>query len=265
MRQPVLFLGHGSPMNALDDNPFRQSWQHLGRRLPRPRAILVVSAHWETDDVAVSSAIKPETIHDFGGFPPALHAVRYPAAGDPALARRVAELLAPEPVRLDAHRGLDHGSWGVLLPMYPAADIPVVQLSLARDKPGAWHLALARRLTPLRDDGVLIIASGDMVHNLRLLRWPLDKAEPWALHAQNQFNDWLLGNQQEALAEPLAAGTDFALAIPTPEHYWPMLYALALRQPDDRLSLFNDVVLGSLSMTSFLVTPPGLSPESVLP
>lgn len=265
MHQPVLFLGHGSPMNALEDNAFRQSWQQLGRQLPKPRAILVISAHWETDEVAVSSSAAPDTIHDFGGFPPALHAVRYPAAGDPELARRVAELLAPEPVRLDAHRGLDHGSWGVLLPMYPAADIPVVQLSLARDKPGSWHLALARRLSPLRDEGVLIIASGDMVHNLRLLRWPLDKAEPWALRAQNQFNEWLLSNQQEALAAPLAAGADFALAIPTPEHYWPMLYALALRQPDDELTLFNDVVLGSLSMTSFLMAQPGVLPETVLP
>ena len=233
MRHPVLFLGHGSPMNALEENAFHQSWQQLGLTLPKPRAILVISAHWETTDVAVSSAIAPETIHDFGGFPPALHAVQYPAAGDPALAQRVAALLAPEPVRLDNQRGLDHGSWGVLLPMYPAADIPVVQLSLARHKTGEWHLALAQRLAPLRDEGVLIIASGDMVHNLRLLRWPLD----------------------EALADPLAAGEDFALAIPTPEHYWPMLYALALRQPSDTLTLFNDVVRGSLSMTSFMVTP----------
>lgn len=255
MRHPVLFLGHGSPMNALEENAFHQSWQQLGLTLPKPRAILVISAHWETTDVAVSSAIAPETIHDFGGFPPALHAVQYPAAGDSALAQRVAALLAPEPVRLDNQRGLDHGSWGVLLPMYPAADIPVVQLSLARHKTGEWHLALAQRLAPLRDEGVLIIASGDMVHNLRLLRWPLDKAEPWALRAQNQFNNWLLADTREALADPLAAGEDFALAIPTPEHYWPMLYALALRQPSDTLTLFNDVVLGSLSMTSFMVTP----------
>lgn len=264
MRQPVLFLGHGSPMNALEDNVFHRSWQTLGRRLPRPQAILVVSAHWETPDVAVSSGIKPETIHDFGGFPPALHAVQYPANGDPVLAHRIAELLAPEPVRLDARRGLDHGSWGVLLPMYPAADIPVVQLSLARNKSGAWHLALAQRLAPLRDEGILIIASGDMVHNLRLLRWPLDQAEPWALRVQNQFNDWLLSDARDALADPLAAGPDFALAIPTPEHYWPMLYALALRQSDDSLTLFNDAVLGSLSMTSFVLTAPGLGVEHLL-
>lgn len=259
MRQPVLFLGHGSPMNALEANAFHQSWQQLGHELPKPRAILVISAHWETRDVAVSSGTNPETIHDFGGFPPALHAVRYPAPGDPALAQRIAYLLAPEPVRLDARRGLDHGSWGVLLPMYPAADIPVVQLSLAHDKPGAWHLDLAQRLAPLRDEGVLILASGDMVHNLRLLRWPLDKVEPWAQRVQDQFNDWLLQDQREALADPLSAGPDFALAIPTPEHYWPMLYALALREPDDELSLFNDVVLGSLSMTSFMLAPSALA------
>lgn len=260
MRQPVLFLGHGSPMNAIENNVFSQSWQALGQQLPRPRTILVVSAHWETTGVTVSSGIQPETIHDFSGFPPTLHAVQYPVAGEPALAQRVAELLAPEPVRLDAQRGLDHGSWGVLLPMYPAADIPVVQLSLARHKPGTWHLALARRLAPLRDEGVLIIASGDMVHNLRLLRWPLEKAEPWALAAQKQLNDWLLSDARDALADPLAAGEDFVLAIPTPEHYWPMLYALALRQPDDNLTLFNDVVLSSLSMTSFLLAP-DFSPE----
>lgn len=270
MRQPVLFLGHGSPMNALEDNVFHRSWQQLGLTLPKPRAILVISAHWETTDVTVSSAIKPETIHDFGGFPPALHAVNYPAAGDPALAQRISELLAPEPVRLDAQRGLDHGSWGVLLPMYPEADIPVVQLSLARHKSGAWHLALAQQLAPLRDEDVLIIASGDMVHNLGLLRWPLDEAEPWAFAVQKQFNDWLLSDTRDALADPLAAGalaenSDFALAIPTPEHYWPMLYALALRQPDDNLTLFNDVVLGSLSMTSFLIAPPNLSPVRLLP
>ena len=265
MRQPALFLGHGSPMNALEDNIFHQSWQALGQQLPKPRTILVISAHWETTDVAVSSSASPETIHDFGGFPPALHAVHYPAAGDPELAQRVAQLLAPEPVRLDAQRGLDHGSWGVLLPMYPAADIPVVQLSLAHHKSGAWHLALAQRLAPLRDEGVLIIASGDMVHNLGLLRWPLDKAEPWAFGVQKQLNDWLLSDQQDALIDPLAAGADFALAIPTPEHYWPMLYALALRQPDDNLTLFNDIVLGSLSMTSFLIAPPSLSTERLLP
>jgi len=265
MRQPVLFLGHGSPMNAIEDNVFHRSWQALGQQLPKPAAVLVISAHWETTGVAVSSGTRPETLHDFGGFPPALHAVNYPVAGDPALARRIAELLTPEPVELDTHRGLDHGSWGVLLPMYPAADIPVVQLSLARDKPGSWHLELAARLAPLRDESVLIIASGDMVHNLRLLRWPLDEAEPWAFAVQKQFNDWLLGEQHAALADPLAAGPDFALAIPTPEHYWPMLYALALRQPEDDLTLFNDVVLGSLSMTSFLVAPPTLSRERLLP
>lgn len=255
MRQPVLFVGHGSPMNAIEDNAFRREWQRLGRTLPRPRAILVVSAHWETSGVAVTARAQPETIHDFGGFPPALHAAQYPAPGDPTLALRVAELLAPEPVTQDTRRGLDHGSWSVLLPMFPAADIPVVQLSLARGHDGPWHYQLARRLAALRDDGVLIVASGDMVHNLGLLRWPLDKAEPWAERVQAEFNAWIRAGEHRPLLQFDQLGDEAKLAIPTPEHYLPLLYALALQTDDDEVSLFNDQVLGSLSMTSVLLQP----------
>ncbi len=240
-------------MNALEDNAFRREWQRLGRDLPRPRAILVISAHWETRGVAVSAAIQPQTIHDFGGFPPALHAVQYRAPGDPALARRVAELLAPETVTLDAARGLDHGAWSILLPMFPAADIPVVQLSLARGHDGHWHYDLAKRLAPLRDEGVLILASGDMVHNLALLRWPPGQAEPWAARAQQQFNARITAGDHLPLLHADQLGPEAQLAIPTPEHYLPLLYTLALQTGDDALSLFNDCVLGSLSMTSVLL------------
>lgn len=255
MRLPVLFVGHGSPMNAIEDNTFRREWQRLGRTLPRPRAILVISAHWETAGVAVTASEQPRTIHDFGGFPPALHAAQYPAPGSPELARRIAALLAPEPVALDTQWGLDHGSWSVLLPMFPDADIPVVQLSLARGHDGPWHYQLAGRLAPLRDEGVLIVASGDMVHNLRLLRWPLDNAEPWAARVQAQFNQWLLARDHTPLLHVDQLGPEAQLAIPTPEHYLPLLYVLALQNDDDELSLFNDSVLGSLSMTSVLLQP----------
>lgn len=253
MRQPVLFVGHGSPMNALEDNAFRREWQRLGQALPRPRAILVISAHWESHGVAVTASAQPRTIHDFGGFPPELHAAQYPAPGDPALALRVAELLAPEPVTQDTRWGLDHGAWSVLLPMFPDAGIPVVQLSLARGHDGPWHYNLARRLAPLRDEGVLILASGDMVHNLALLRWPLDQPEPWAERVQQQFNQWIEAGDHLPLQHVDRLGHEVRLAIPTPEHYLPLLYALALQTDDDELSLFNDSVLGSLSMTSVLL------------
>lgn len=253
MRQPVLFVGHGSPMNAIEDNHYHRAWAALGRQLPRPRAILVISAHWETAGVAVTANAAPPTIHDFGGFPPALFAARYPAPGDPALAARVADLLAPEPVRQAQDWGLDHGSWSVLLPMFPDADIPVIQLGLARGQSPAWHYALARRLLPLRDEGVLIIASGDMVHNLRLLTWPMGVALPWAQRVQDQFNAWIAAGDHAALQAPEQLGAEARLAIPTPEHYLPVLYALALQQPDDAIRFFNDEVTSSISMTSLVI------------
>jgi 4,5-DOPA dioxygenase extradiol len=178
---PVLFLGHGSPMNAIEDNAWSRAWRALGARLPRPRAVLCVSAHWETPGPWLTGADAPTTIHDFGGFPQALFDVRYPAPGDPALARRVIELLGDASARIDPDRGLDHGAWGVLRPMYPEADIPIVQLGIDSRRPGAWHVALARRLAPLRDEGVLVVASGDIVHNLRLFDWRDPAPLPWAL------------------------------------------------------------------------------------
>ena len=250
---PVLFLGHGSPMNAIEDNDFRRSWQALGKRLRRPKSILCVSAHWETRGVYVTGSEHPDTIHDFNGFPRALFDVRYPAPGSPALARRVAELLDPVRVHIDPARGLDHGAWGVLQPMYPEADIPVVQLSLSVLQPGAWHYDLARALAPLRDEGVLVVASGNIVHNLRLFKYkdsaPLDWAQRFdedvAEHIATGHHDGLLGYE--------TLGSDALLAIPTPEHYLPLLYVLALQREGDPVEFFNDEVRSAMSMRSVLV------------
>lgn len=248
---PVLFLGHGSPMNAIEDNEYRRAWQSLSSRLPRPRAIVVVSAHWETRGVAVTSGERPVTIHDFGGFPQALFDARYPAPGDPALAARIATLLAPEPVRLDGQRGFDHGTWSVLLPMYPEADIPVVQVSLDTTRSGSWHYAIAHRLAPLRDEGVMIVASGDIVHNLGLFDYSAETPLPWAARFDSVVKDHIVQQDHAPLCQPGSLGADARLAIPTPEHYVPLLYALGVRRPGEPAVFFNDRVIGSLSMTSF--------------
>lgn len=251
---PVLFLGHGSPMNAIEDNAWSRTWRALGDTLPPPKAVLCVSAHWETAGPRVTGAATPETIHDFGGFPPALHAVQWPAPGDPALAQRVADLLGEDSgVRIDPARGLDHGAWAVLMPMYPDARVPVVQLGFDSRWPGAAHLALARRLAPLRDEGVLVVASGDIVHNLRLFNWRDPTPLPWALRFRDAVNARILDGDLAALADWTSMGEDAALAVPTPEHYIPLLYALALAREGDGLRFFNDEVIGSLSMTSLLI------------
>jgi 4,5-DOPA dioxygenase extradiol len=250
---PVLFLGHGSPMNAIDDNAWSRAWRALGMRLPRPRAILCVSAHWETHGPWVTGHAAPSTIHDFGGFPRALFDAQYPAPGDPALAQRVVDLLGDAQARIDPERGLDHGAWGVLKPMYPDADIPVIQLGIDSRRPGAWHVALAQRLAPLRDEGVLVVASGDIVHNLRLFDFRNATPLPWASRFRDQVNALILDGNLPALADWPALGDDAALSIPTPEHYLPLLYALALARDGDALEFFNDDVVGSLSMTSLII------------
>jgi len=249
---PALFVGHGSPMNAIEDNAFSRAWRALAGRLPKPRAILCVSAHWETHGVAVAAAERPVTIHDFYGFPEALFAVRYPAPGDPALARRAAELLAPEPVRLDTEWGLDHGAWSVLRVMYPEADIPVVQLGIDTARPGPFHHDLARRLAPLRDEGVLIVGSGNIVHNLHLFRY--DRPEPldWAQRFDDTVRERIRSGDHAALSHPESLGPEARLAVPTPEHYLPLLYVLAVRRADDRLSFFNETVTSAISMTSVM-------------
>ena len=250
---PVLFLGHGSPMNAIEDNAYRRSWQALGKRLRRPRSILCISAHWETRGVYVTGSEQPDTIHDFNGFPRALFDVRYPAPGSPDLAHRVADLLAPVRVHVDANRGLDHGAWGVLQPMFPEADIPIVQLSLSVLQPGAWHYDLARQLEPLRDEGVLVVASGNIVHNLRLFKYKDEAPLDWALRFDEDVAEHIATGHHDGLLGYETLGSDALLAIPTPEHYLPLLYVLALQRDGDQASFFNDQVSSSISMRSVLI------------
>lgn len=250
---PVVFLGHGSPMNAIEDNAWRRSWQDLGRRLPRPKAILCVSAHWETQGVYVSAAEKPETIHDFHGFPKALFDVRYRAPGSPELAHRVADLVRTPHVHLDHKRGLDHGAWGVLAPMYPEADIPIVQLSLSSLQPGAWHYDLAKQLAPLRDEGVLVVGSGNIVHNLRLWRPGMAEGYDWAQRFDEDIADRIAEGHHEGMLGYETLGPDALLAIPSPEHYLPLLYILALQRDGEPVEFFNDQVASSISMRSLLI------------
>jgi 4,5-DOPA dioxygenase extradiol len=250
---PVVFLGHGSPMNAIEDNAFRRSWQALGKSLPRPKAILCVSAHWETRGVYVSAAEHPETIHDFNGFPKALFDVRYRAPGSPELAHRVADLLSGNRVHLDVQRGLDHGAWAVLGPMYPEADIPVVQLSLSGLQPGAWHYDLARNLGPLRHEGVLVIGSGNIVHNLRLFRYNDPAPKDWALRFDEEVAERIADGHHEGLLGYETLGPDALLSIPTPEHYLPLLYVLALQRQGEAVSFFNTTVMSAISMRSLVI------------
>lgn len=249
-KMPVLFVGHGSPMNALDGNEFRRGWEEVACRLPRPKAVVCVSAHWETPGVSITAADRPETIHDFYGFPQRLFEVRYPAPGDPALARRAADLIQEEPVRLDAGRGLDHGCWSVLRGMYPDADVPVVQISLDTSRPAAFHYQLARELAPLREQGVLIVGSGDIVHNLGVMDWRKPDAYDWARRFNDEVKKRIAFRDHQGLVSYETLGPDARLAIPTPEHYLPLLYTLALHEKDEPVSFFNDkTVMGSVSMT----------------
>ncbi|MDP1631836.1 MAG: 4,5-DOPA dioxygenase extradiol [Caulobacter sp.] len=250
-RMPVLFLGHGSPMNAIEDNAWRRGWADIAGRLSRPKAVLCVSAHWETSGAAaVSAAAHPETIHDFGGFPQALFDVRYPAPGDPVLAARVGDLLAPDPVVQDPARGLDHGVWSVLLPMYPDADVPIVQLSLDRARPNAWHYEAGRRLAALRDEGVLIVASGDIVHNLRDVDFRTGATPDWAPRFNDTAKRLIETGDHGPLIDWRALGPDAAAAINSAEHYLPLLYALGAAETGEPVSFFNDDVFAGISMTS---------------
>ena len=248
---PALFLGHGNPLNAIRANEWTAAWNELGRELPRPRAILAVSAHWYVEGTAVTAMSSPRTIHDFGGFPPELYAARYPAPGNPSLARHVQQLLAPLEVRLDESWGLDHGSWSVLCHLYPDADVPVVQLSIdAREAP-EFHYELGRRLRPLRTQGILILGSGNVIHNLRAYRWGERAARPyeWAL----RFEQVVRGRVQAADHAPLIAyatlGDDARLSVPTPEHYLPLLYVLGASAPEDAVRYpVTGIDGGSISM-----------------
>ncbi|GAB3418249.1 4,5-DOPA dioxygenase extradiol [Erwinia aphidicola] len=256
-RMPALFLGHGSPMNVLEENIYTETWRELGKTLPRPKAIIAVSAHWYTRGTAVTAMEKPRTIHDFGGFPQALFDTHYPAPGSPALAQQVADALAPVAVELDREWGFDHGSWGVLIKMYPDADIPVVQLSVDGTRPPAYHFELGRKLAALREQGIMIVASGNVVHNLRMVRWGGDAAAyPWA----ESFNQYVRDNlswEGESEQHPLVNFMQHegaALSNPTPEHYLPLLYVLGARAAGEAIAIPVDgIVMGSLSMLSVQV------------
>lgn len=254
-RMPVLFLGHGSPMNAIEENEFVQGWRNVGKTIPNPNAILCISAHWETRGTYVTAMEKPKTIHDFGGFPKELFAVQYPAPGSPSLAQETKDLITTTEVGLDQTWGLDHGAWSVVRRLYPLADIPIIQMSLDYYQGAQYHYDLAKQIAALRRKGVLIIGSGNMVHNLGMVAW--DKRNEtgygfdWALEAREKMTSSILSGDDASLINYKAQGKSFQLAIPTPEHYLPLLYTLALKEGNEGVSLFNDkAVMGSLTMTS---------------
>jgi 4,5-DOPA dioxygenase extradiol len=253
---PVVFFGHGSPMNVISKNPYTAVWREIGASLPRPRAILSVSAHWYTRGTGVTAVERPETIHDFYGFPQELYQMRYPAPGDPELALRVKRLLAPVEVALDGEWGLDHGTWSVLFHAFPAADIPVVQLSIDGAKPPRWHYETAQRLMPLRDEGVLVMGSGDIVHNLRALARDADaKPYDWAERFDAAIRERIARGAHDAVIDYAKLGEDARLSVPTPEHYLPLLYCLALQQPGEalRFEAAGAIDIGSVSMTSVVI------------
>ncbi|RTY95011.1 4,5-DOPA dioxygenase extradiol [Flavobacterium sp. GT3R68] len=252
---PVLFIGHGSPMNGIEDNEFSRTWTKFGNEIPKPKAVLVISAHWLTNGTHVTAMQNPRTIHDFGGFPQELFAVQYPAEGSPALAQETANLIHTTNVGLDHDWGLDHGTWTVVRHMYPNADIPVLQLSIDYNKPPQYHFDLAKQLKELRKKGVLIIGSGNMVHNLRMIAWDKlqdsDYGFDWAIEMNTLFKEKIANGDFQPLINYEKLGAAAKLAIPTPDHYYPLLYSLALQDAKDEVSFFNDkTVGGSLTMTS---------------
>jgi 4,5-DOPA dioxygenase extradiol len=255
---PVLFLGHGSPMNAIEENEFVTGWRNIGKTIPKPNAILCISAHWETRGTFVTAMEKPGTIHDFGGFPTELYEVQYPAPGSPELAKETKTLIKKAEVGLDDKWGLDHGCWSVVKHLYPDADIRVIQLSLDYLQSPQYHYDLSKELSSLRRKGVLIIGSGNMVHNLGMVSW--DKMEEpgygydWAIEANEKMKKFILSNDHKSLINYKLQGSAFNLAIPTPEHYLPLLYSLALKEENESIEIFNDkAVAGSLTMTSIKI------------
>lgn len=255
-KMPILFIGHGSPMNGIEDNIFSQEWANLAMSIPVPKAVLVVSAHWFSRGTHITAMDFPRTIHDFGGFPRELFEVQYPAPGNPELARDTASMIQSAIVGLDHDWGLDHGTWTVVRHMYPAANIPVLQLSIDYTKDPRFHYELGAELQELRHKGVLIIGSGNMVHNLRMLAWDKMNVEDgfgydWALTMNEKFKGLILDGDHKQLVQYEKLGREALLAIPTPEHYLPLLYILGLKQTGEQVSFFNDkYVAGSLTMTS---------------
>ena len=253
-RMPALFVGHGSPMNAIEDNEFTRVWRDLARRLPEPKAVLCISAHWQTQGVRITAAAQPETIHDFHGFPKKLSELSYPAPGHPRLAQQIATMIHSAPVQPDLTRGLDHGVWSVLIHMYPKAQVPTLQLSLDATQRPSFHYRLGRELAPLRDQGVLILASGNVAHNLAMMAPQQRVAFDWAVHANEAVKNKIALRDHRALIEFHALDPDMALAVPSAEHFLPLLYLLGVQDPAETASFFNDrIVMGSVSMTGVMV------------
>ena len=254
-KMPVLFLGHGSPMNAIEENEFVRGFRNSVKGIPKPAAILCISAHWETKGTFVTAMQKPSTIHDFGGFPKALFDVQYPALGSPELAQLTKTLVKKTNIGLDEKWGLDHGAWSVVKHMYPLADVPIIQMSLDYYQTPQYHYELAKELAVLRTKGVLIIGSGNMVHNLGMIAWDKMNADnfafDWAAEANDKMKKFILANDHKSLINFRSQGKAFDLAIPSPEHYLPLIYTLALKEENEKISFFNDkAVAGSLTMTS---------------
>jgi 4,5-DOPA dioxygenase extradiol len=250
-RMPAIFFGHGNPMNALQQNDWTSGWAMIGTSIPRPRAIVCVSAHWYLPATLVSAMPQPRTIHDFGGFPRELYQVQYRAPGAPELARHVSELLGPLPVELDQSWGLDHGTWSVLVHVFPEADVPVIQLSIDETQPAAFHFELGKRLAPLRDEGVLIMGSGNLVHNLHTYAWGRQIPEPydWAVRFEEAAKQLMTTGEFAPLIDYETLGRDAVLSIPTPDHYLPLLYVLGTKRDDEAVSFpVQGVDGGSVSM-----------------
>ena len=253
---PAIFFGHGNPMNAIASNGYTEAWRRIGQETPRPKAILSISAHWYVPGTGVTITTAPKTIHDFGGFPKELYQMQYPAPGDPDLARRVQGLLAPLEVNLDQSWGLDHGTWSVLCHAYPEADVPVVQLSIDETKPASFHFEIGKKLTPLREEGVLIAGSGNLVHNLHAYAWGRHVPDPfdWAVRFETEARAMMLSGDYRPLVDYERLGRDAALSIPTPDHYLPLLYVLGAAQTTDRIGFpVEGIDGGSISMLTVQV------------
>jgi 4,5-DOPA dioxygenase extradiol len=255
-KMPAVFFGHGNPMNALESNVYTDAWKLVGESLPRPQSILMISAHWYVPFTGVTAMDQPRTIHDFGGFPRALYEVKYPAPGSTALAMRVRDLLSPGFVEMDQNWGLDHGAWSVLCHAYPSADVPVVQLSIDETQPPTFHYEIAQKLRPLREEGVLITGSGNLVHNLHAYAWGQHPAQPydWALRFENRIRELLESGNHDSLIHYEKLGRDAILSAPTPDHYLPMIYVIGVRDKDEPVSFpIAGIDGGSVSMLSFQI------------
>lgn len=253
---PAIFFGHGNPMNAVLNNRYTEGWRLIGQHLAKPKAVLSISAHWFVPETGVTISTAPRTIHDFGGFPRELYQVQYPAPGDPDLARRVQQMLAPLPVNLDNSWGLDHGTWSVLRHVYPNADIPVVQLSVDESQPPSFHFEIGKKLAPLRDENILIVGSGNLVHNLHAYAWGQHMSDPydWAVRFESEAKAMMLAGEYKPLIDYERLGPEALLSIPTPDHYLPLLYVIATRQGNEAVSFpIEGVDGGSISMLTVRV------------